>query len=275
MANVQLENGQTCIATELLVALTRCTFTPLERKIIDIVILLTYTVHKTKVEINIYDLRLMLGMSNKNRTDRIKESLNNLIVQKVLFNQRMSNGRYLIGIQKDYEKWTVWNDKSDKVSPEKNTESDRVSLLLHKDIVLTSNSNTSSLGSDRVSHANYQILADYALRVFPSRLPAKVRGVELGVAKDLYSRALLKTHDPQLAYWIVKDYIDHMSQDKWVKSNVKLILTYGRRHYDRFLSAYPGKKPRSAKLEEETTGYRFKFDVVKERWVRTDEKLKN
>lgn len=266
MADVQLEHGSTKIANELFQALYRADFTALERRVIDVVINLTYTEQKTRAKISAHDIRLMLGLLNKNRTDRIQKTLNKLVAQNVLFNQRLVNNEQIIGIQKDYEKWLVWNSKSDKMCRPKE---DSIYITKLTNITIRSSDDKMSLSGT----SPYRLLTGYALEVFQTNLPAKNIGIETGVAKEMYQQALHKTSDPSLAYWLVKDYIDHLASDKWVKQHVKMVLTYGRRYFARYLSAYPKKKPRTVQLDEQTTGYRFKYDVVKERWVRTDERL--
>lgn len=257
MARPKVEDGSVVIALSLFQAIYKTDFGILERKVLDVVIDMTYGVQKKSAEMSIHDIRYMLGTINKNRTDRIAKTVDDLIAKKVLFKQRIDDERFILGIQKDFDNWTQNLSKSDTVSAEEGIYS------------ITSN-NTNTTTRDTVS-PQVAILA-YAEKKMGVKLSGKLRMAEQGIARELYQLTLRRTKDGQASLYLIKDFLDEMAADKWLSVNIKLPMSYMRKYYGRWLAKQP-KKTIPVLRDERITGYRFRYDVVKERWVRSADKL--
>lgn len=255
MARPKVEDGSVSIATSLFQALYKTEFTSLELRVIAIVMDMTYAVQKKSAEIGIQDIRYMMGAINKNRTDRITKTVDDLIAKKVLFKQRIDDERFILGIQKDFDKWNVDLSKSDKMSHQED-------IYIYK--------NNKPLRRDKMSPS--QVIVSYAATKLGLKLSVKMWSLEQGIARELYQLTLRRTKDSTEAYYHLKDYIDYMAADKWISQNVRFPMSYMKKYYERWLLKQP-KKTIPVKRDEQITGYRFRYDVVKERWVRSADKL--
>lgn len=259
MARPQVEDGSVRIALSLFQAIYKTDFTVLERKILDVVIDMTYGANKKSAEMSVHDIRYMLGPINKNRTDRIVKTVESLIAKKVLFKQRIDDERYILGVQKDFDNWAMNVSKSDTVSSQDEGYKDNKTYK------------PNTLRGDTTSPA--ESIVSYAEKRLGIKLSGKLRSLEQGIARELYQLTLNRMERDTLAsLYMVKDYIDFMAEDKWLSVHVKLPMSYMRKYYERWLRKQP-KKTRSVRTDEEITGYRFRYDVVKERWVRSADKL--
>lgn len=255
MARPKVEEGSVSIATSLFQALYKTEFTSLELRVIAIVMDMTYAVQKKSAEIGIQDIRYMMGAINKNRTDRITKTVDDLIAKRVLFKQRIDDERFILGIQKDFDKWNVDLSKSDKMSHQEG-------LYIYKD--------NKPLRRDKMSPS--QVIVSYAAMKLGLKLSVKMWSLEQGIARELYQLTLRRTKNSTEAYYHLKDYIDYMAEDKWISQNVRFPMSYMKKYYERWLTKQP-KKTIPVKRDEQITGYRFRYDVVKERWVRSADKL--
>lgn len=255
MASPQVENGAVSIATSLHQAIFQTNFTSLERRVLDIVMYMTYGYSKSKSEMSVHDIRYMLGPVDKNRTDRIQKTLDGLLAKRVLFNQEIGEGRYLVGIQKDYDKWLSEVPKHDKMS--------------HQSSITNIYTNKQHWG-DKMSPS--EKLVDYACKKLNLKLPVKLKSVEMKRAKILYSQLLKHFGEPVPALFFLKDCVDMISEDKYVLENVRFPMAYMANQLDTWLARTP-RKTRTVKVDEEITGYRFRYDIKKGRWVRSADKL--
>ncbi len=256
MANPQVENGAVSIATSLHQAIFQTDFTSLERRVLDIVIYMTYGYSRTKTELSVHDIRYLLGPVDKNRTDRIQKVFNDLLAKRVLFNQEIGDGRFLVGVQKDYEKWLNEVPKHDKMSG----------------IQLYSNNITNSYSiHDKMSPI--EKLVGYTCKALNLKLPFKLLGIERNRAKILYLHVLKELGEPVPALHFLKDCVDMIAEDKYVQENVRFPMAYMANQVDTWLARTP-KKTRTVLIDEEITGYRFRYDVKKGRWVRSGDKIK-
>lgn len=242
MANVQLENGYIAIVLDLYVEIARADFTSLERNVIDAVIVFTYGIGKTKAEITVEDIRYLLGAPKKLRTDRIAAVLVKLIEQKVVFRQELVNGKQLLGIQKDYDKWV----SSDKMSP-----------LINKLYI-----NTVTIYSGDKMSPPERLLA-YAQRKSNFRYSLGSYKAELKMAKLLYIEALQKTRVPLQALFLLKDFID---LDEWMQANVKMQFTYMYSRFGAWSAQVPKLKPREVREDEEAMDCRYRYNVRLKQW---------
>jgi len=255
MASPQVENGAVSIATSLHQAIFQTDFTSMERRVLDIVIYMTYGYSRTKTELSVHDIRYLLGPIDKNRTDRIQKTLDGLLAKRVLFNQEIGEGRFLIGVQKDYDKWLTEVPKHDKMSG----------------IQLYSNNITNSYSiHDKMSPT--ETLVKYTCKALNLSFPVKLLGIERNRAKILYLRVLKELGEPIPTLFFLKDCVDMIAEDKYVLENVRFPMAYMANQIDTWLARTP-KKTRSVKIDEELTGYRFRYDIKKGRWVKSADKL--
>jgi len=106
MASPQVENGYTRIANELLEALCRARLGSREFRVVLAVVRLTYGFQYKENTISLGKLAEMTGL----RRERLSEVVKALERKNVL---RVSkeNGRLILGLQKDYSKWTGVSQK--------------------------------------------------------------------------------------------------------------------------------------------------------------------
>lgn len=265
MASPQVENGAVSIADELAVAIARYKFTSVEVRMLIAVMNMTYRVGKTKSEISVDDLRY--GLNEKRY--RVEEAIESLVRQNVLFIQALPNGDQIIGIQKDFEKWGLPG-----VEP------------LSKSIVLQNSGNTLKGGSTlyKVNTTSIVVPKIGNHNAPPDKFlkfVLKEMGLTLGVAKwrkerqsahALYKVALGLCHEPLAALTAMKDHFEDKADTNF-RTRVNMPCTYMLATFAQWQKQIPNK-PRSIRTDEEITGYRFRYDVRKGRWVSSGHKIK-
>lgn len=261
MANVQLEDGSLHIADSLQAAIMRREFSALERRVLDGIMRFTYRAGKTRAEITPEDIRLMIEGERRVRTDRIEQVLVKLTKQNVITTQPWNNNKYLIGIQKDFDKWV--NKLSDV---------DNLSSTLQEIYINTNN--TSSIVADNLSTKGS---ADKA--TVPEKLVAysqKRSGMthsistwrlERSYAIKVYKTALELTNDPKSALLAIRDYMD---ENEWMRLNVQRQFAYMNTRFEMWYRQIP-RKPREVREDEEALGKRYRYNVSKKLWEVADD----
>lgn len=100
MADVQTGNGYLTIATELFDAITRFQFSKRQYKVILAVIRQTYGFQKTTDDITVTRLAAISGLTRPHASATLDE----LVALNAVLKRDGKYG-YIVGIQKDYEKW--------------------------------------------------------------------------------------------------------------------------------------------------------------------------
>lgn len=255
MANPQVEDGHIKIAKDLFVAIIGAGFTSLEYGVVFVVMYFTYGADRKKAEIGLEDFRLMMTGNKRVRSDRLAESVENLVRRRVLFRQEIAAERWLYGIQKDFDKW-VLNGKAPL------EEVDKMSASINRSIN-NINNNTSLSAVDKMS-----IMVIYGHKAYQGTYSLGSYRVELKHAKQLYKQALLLTRDPQAAAQSIKDYIDDLNSQEWF-SQCKLRFVYMNGRFRAWYKAAP-TKPKNIKDQEEVTGYRFTYNRKTKQWEMTN-----
>lgn len=255
MASPQLEDGHLKIASELHRAIYQQGFTSLERSVIDVVMDLTYGANKGKAEMSIEDIRYMLGNLPNLRTDRLTKAVAKLIENRVLFKQQVSEGKFLLGIQKDYEKWFLEGD--DKMSS-------LSSLYKYK-------ANTTQSGQN-VTQTTPGLFLDYLQRILDFKYSLKAWKVEYPRAKQLYREALQALRNPTDALYALKDYADYLAEDEWFRENVGFPTSYMLTRFERWLRHQP-RKPLSVQSDENALGRRFRYNQKTKNWEVTQDRI--
>jgi phage replication O-like protein O len=252
MANPQLENGSIAIALDLLIAIARYDLTGLERRVLDAVIYVTYGSQptRTKAEMTIEDIRYLLGADDKLRTDRLKAALDKLIGEGIIFRQELVNGKQLLGVQKDYDRW---------VPPDKMSE-------VNINIKSSLRSNTYKISSDKMSGAPTPVkLMEYAMSQTQFRYSTSTYRAELKQAKRLYLEVLGKVMNGELAYNLIVDYID---EHDWIRQHTRFIFTHMNSTFFQWYAQIP-RKPREIRESEEALGRRYRYNVRNKNWEAT------
>lgn len=105
MANVQLENGYTRIANELLQALVMFSLSGAELAVCLIIIRLTYGYQKKQAQISYGAISKLTGLQRLS----VARTIKHLVKNKVLGMQKTKGNRNanILWINKDYATWTV------------------------------------------------------------------------------------------------------------------------------------------------------------------------
>lgn len=263
MAQPQVENGSVLFATELMLAMCRSDFSVQQLRLMLVIGMMTYGVGKSKSEISIHDLRYAADM----KKFRVEETLAQLIAANAIFRQELSNGDFLLGIQKDFDKWLL---------PQ------RGNALKGKSI----NNNTSAL--EDINNTNLKALPDsgkpdsnantpagrflgYVLKEMALNLTIPAWRGEYAKAVQLYTEALELAQSPTEAMYALKDYFDYKA-DAAFRAKVNRPITLLAADFGRWYKQQP-KKPKRIRLQEEATGRRWKYDF-RRGWKPSEERIK-
>ncbi|HWO43344.1 MAG TPA: replication protein [Candidatus Eisenbacteria bacterium] len=96
MANPQLENGYTCIAHEILEALSKINLSPYQSRVLWVVLRKTYGHHRKTDRIAVSQIALTTGLDRRNASRALRTLKERRIIA-------VEGDR--IGLQKDHEKW--------------------------------------------------------------------------------------------------------------------------------------------------------------------------
>lgn len=251
MASPQLEEGYLKIAFSLSAALAQAGFSALELQVILTVMNLTYGRNQTKAEMSIDDLRFLLGNRTNARTPRVEKVVNDLLDKNVLFKQGINQHRFILGLQKDFEKWGAVEPKSansnDNVSSYNNNNTNQSSKL----------AKSSSVPMQLMEYVAKLTGVSYKSIMF-SRL-------ELGRANKLYAQALQFYRSPLEASWALRDYADYVFADQWARDNAKMPIALMGRDFERWMKALP-KKTRDIEANEKFSGFRMRYNLRKREW---------
>lgn len=131
MANVQLENGYTRIANELLQALAMFSFSGAELAICLMLIRLTYGYHQIKRQISLGMLARETGLHRIS----VAKTVDHLVKTNVVGKQNTKGKRTIniLWINKDYATWTVSLRANRSVSQSANSAISQMANLIKKE----------------------------------------------------------------------------------------------------------------------------------------------
>lgn len=238
------------MAHDLYIAILQADWSGLDKDVFHAIAYLTYGNSKTKAEVTPQDIRYLMGAGPKLRTDRIADSVARLLARQAIFQQELVNGSYLLGIQKDYDRWIP---------------TDKMSATLQG--ISNINIYKYPKATDKMSVPDRLLAYVQERSGFTYAIP-KWR-LERKYAVELYSKALARLKDPNDAYQAITDYID---ENEWMRENVKMQFTFMSQWFPRWLAQIP-PKTRAIRDEEQTLGRRFKYNIKGKQWVATNERI--
>lgn len=103
MANVQIENGYTPIANELLEVIYRTGFTLTELKMLLLIMRYSYGFSKKSHELSITFISNGIGVSKRYVAASLKELIDKNVV--IVYREHSKNKSRVLGINKDYDEW--------------------------------------------------------------------------------------------------------------------------------------------------------------------------
>lgn len=246
MASPQLENGYLRIAHELQVAIMQSKFTALERQVLDAIMLLTYFQGLKKAEMTLEDIRLMVG-DDKVMPNRYQKAFNHLVSSQVVKLDQHANGKQFVGLDKDYEKWSLTDDDATSAGIHKATDS----LNQHM--------------SDKMSAAE-SLLVEIQKK-YKVQYALKPRGMELGMAKALLEDAADVAKSPRAGLEAIRDFFSQLYCGPWNKGwRPKLPFSYAMQ--GSFVGWYknlPEKTP-DILLDEKVTKYHYWYNPWTDDW---------
>lgn len=255
MANPQVEDGHLRIANGLVVAITRAPLKATEFRVLLALMNMTYNVGKTKSEISTDDFRYATNLKKY----QVDQALEGLLAAKIIFKQQLVDGDTIYGVQKDYDRW--WGTEL----PQSSTVL-RTVLYKNKDITDSMSLPQSSTGASPPDKLLNFVLAEMQLKPGLGRWKRERKS-----AVELYKLALELLHEPQAAVFAIRDHFEAVADTNF-RSRVTMPMGYMLTSFPSWIRQVP-KKTRSVRSDEEITGYRYRYDVAKERWVRSADKL--
>lgn len=252
MASPQVEDGHVKIADGLFIALYQYSLGALERRVLDVVIFFTYRAGLTKAEISIEDIQNQINGGV--RPNRIQEAMDSLLEQGLIFKQPINQHRYILGVQKDFERWGGSTDLSGQ----------NVRVYKYKRSFI----NTNTTSPDELSalpETASQKLVKYCLKQLGLSLTGKIYMIEVGRAKKLLALSARLTQSPVTGAKAIKDFFDELNQEEWFKGHVQFPVAYMLTRFERWYKSIPAK-PKSVRENEAVTGKPFKYNVKTKQW---------
>lgn len=223
-------------------------FFALERRVLDAVMLLTYFQGLKKAEMTLEDIRLLVA-DDEVRPNRVQKAFNRLVSGKVLKIDQHANGKQFIGLDKDYERWSLTDG------------ADIMSTISSNSILKATNALNQHM-TDIMSAA--ERLLEEVKKKYGIKYNIKQRGVERGMAKALLDDATYLAKSPKAGTEALRDYFSYLYKQEWT-SGLRMPFTYAMGNFTAWYKSLPSK-PNSIKEDERVTGYHYWWNDWNKDW---------